>query len=227
MDVVVIKNHITSISAPSCRVSQFSLGDAAHFLCPSTFTCSRRNSENWCSVTSPSCWLRNLDSRMLCICMIYLTRLNLWPPWQPRPDPEVRKRNYALVELVLGPDDPVKHPAGVNHWERAKDLLRLDTGSWGDQTHIWHHCGGIFCCPNGIRESKLKIWAAVIVPSLINFGEVFQNSGNTGMGIHFVLISNVEHFQVFIYWIWYWLMNHWWLDDCKPLQPWPTALYKH
>lgn len=97
-------------------------------------------------------WLGQIFAQYACSC---------------RPDPNVIKRNHAFLELVLGADDSIQNPASAKHWERARELLRLDTGSWGDQNHIWHHCGGIFCCPNGLKETKLKIWVAVLVPCLL------------------------------------------------------------
>ena len=80
--------------------------------------------------------------------------------WHMRPDPNVRRRNRALLELVLGPEVP-----NDPHWEVANHLLNLDTGSWGD-AHIWHHCTGLFCCRTGIRETRLKIFTAVLEPCL-------------------------------------------------------------
>lgn len=74
-----------------------------------------------------------------------------------RPDPATRRRNRALVEMALGAESK-----GSSHWQSANFLLDLDTGCWGDTQHITHHCKGIFCCANGIKETKLKVYTTVL-----------------------------------------------------------------
>ena len=82
-----------------------------------------------------------------------------------RPDPEVRKRNHAFLELVLGPDDSANNLV-AKHWQRANELLDVDTGNWGDRMHVWHHCDGFLCCPGGIKQTRMRIWMAILVPCL-------------------------------------------------------------
>lgn len=77
-------------------------------------------------------------------------------PVMPRPPPEIRRRNKALLELALPPDSP--------HWPSADNLMHVDNGSWSDTDGITHFCGGMFCCPGGIKDSKMKILAAILVP---------------------------------------------------------------
>lgn len=77
-----------------------------------------------------------------------------------RPDPEVLRQNKTLVELVLMQRDSDKAPS--KRKVLAEELLALDTGPWGDENHIWHHCKGANCCQNGIVETRGKIWCAVV-----------------------------------------------------------------
>ena len=67
------------------------------------------------------------------------------------------------MELVFGEENDDINPNSAGNWIVARELLALDTGDWGNPHHIVHHCKGLFCCPHGIRESKLKVWAAILV----------------------------------------------------------------
>ena len=89
-----------------------------------------------------------------------------------RPDPVVIKKNRTLVDMVLiqaeleqderFEDARIDRDSYQKHKLLAEELLSLDTGAWGAET-ITHHCKGILCCPNGIAETRAKLWCAVLV----------------------------------------------------------------
>lgn len=88
----------------------------------------------------------------------------------PRPNPQDRRVNLALVELVLGP----KTKANKQRWECAEELLALDTGKWG-LPYIVHHCKGRFCCPHGKAETKRKLFVSILASCI---AYVFPNRPN-------------------------------------------------
>lgn len=84
-----------------------------------------------------------------------------------RPNPDIVKRNTAMVELIIGQRlDAAAGHAKATHVARAKELLQIDTGDWGDTQHLTHHCGGIQCCRGGIVETRAKLWLAIVAARL-------------------------------------------------------------
>ena len=87
--------------------------------------------------------------------------------WHCRPCAETIRRNRQLVQQAVGGRPPAGDQsedatARRRQWELADVLLGLDTGSWGNN-HITHHCN-LYCCPGGVRESRMKIWSAIAAP---------------------------------------------------------------
>ena len=76
----------------------------------------------------------------------------------------MRQMNELLVTLTLGERDG--DASTSRKWERAEDSLLLDNGDWTNPNKIVHHCGGLHCCKNGIRETRAKIWTAILVSRL-------------------------------------------------------------
>lgn len=84
-----------------------------------------------------------------------------------RPSEEIRRHNLALIEIALGPSPADgTNESGKHRWAAALDLLKVDNGSWSDPQCITHHCGGRFCCPNGLKETRAKLWVAILVARL-------------------------------------------------------------
>ena len=79
----------------------------------------------------------------------------------PRPDAEVQAINEVLVSLAIGDRNPAD-ASSRRKWAAADELLALDNGRWSNRTHIIHHCRGFWCCPNGIHETRMKIFSAVL-----------------------------------------------------------------
>ena len=53
-----------------------------------------------------------------------------------------------------------------SRWERAEEMLAIDNGDWG-LPYITHHCKGIYCCRQGLAETRKKLLLAVLDPSFI------------------------------------------------------------
>lgn len=49
--------------------------------------------------------------------------------------------------------------------EEVADLLAIDNGRW-DTFKVYHHCRGLFCCPNGVQETRHKLWNAIVAPQM-------------------------------------------------------------
>ena len=75
-----------------------------------------------------------------------------------RPDASIKSWNETLLSLVIGP----REKGTRRKWDLAEELLKVDNGPWNDPQHIYHCCGGLFCCPGGIRETRSKVWSAVL-----------------------------------------------------------------
>jgi hypothetical protein len=68
--------------------------------------------------------------------------------------------NELLVQLSSGEQN---RDAGSLS-EPAAELLRVDNGDWTHATKLQHFCAGVFCCPNGIKETRAKLWSAILDP---------------------------------------------------------------
>lgn len=75
-----------------------------------------------------------------------------------RPDDAIIQHNLALIELALGPE----RGDAQKRWDSARDLLKVDNGSWSSPDYITHHCTGRHCCPNGVTETRTKLWLAIL-----------------------------------------------------------------
>ena len=66
--------------------------------------------------------------------------------------------NELLVQLSSGEQN---RDAGSLS-EPAAELLRVDNGDWTHPTKLQHFCAGVFCCPNGMKETRAKLWSAIL-----------------------------------------------------------------
>lgn len=80
-----------------------------------------------------------------------------------RPDPKVEEANRLIVALAIG--DSSDH-SNARRWALANELLKIDNGPWSDTRHIKHYCRGMFCCKNGIKETRMKLLSAIYVAVL-------------------------------------------------------------
>ena len=78
----------------------------------------------------------------------YITYITLITGVPLRPDPEVRKRNKCILELVLGPEPKERGP-GKQQWDLANELLDLDTGFGETRHRLLTTAEGCIAAPTG------------------------------------------------------------------------------
>ena len=82
-----------------------------------------------------------------------------------RPDPAVQVMNELLVSMTIG--DGVANETQLETKRRAAfELMKVDNGDWTHPGKIVHYCKGLHCCPHGIRETRAKLWTAILVSSM-------------------------------------------------------------
>ena len=69
--------------------------------------------------------------------------------------------NELLVQLSSG-EQHFDDAGSLSSGGPADELLRIDNGDWTHPTKIQHFCGGVFCCPNGLQETRAKLWTAIL-----------------------------------------------------------------